>query len=149
MISWKSRLHAVNKKMPVVLFFFSNFQVQSKCASSAWKAYLLCIYFQYFVPGFSFWSEWSRASEVYQRWWAKWGSLIYYSELVQSMCQSAHKCIWIFCFGSHEDYLSLNDVQVILRGVTQNPKYLKAPKIEPFSNRSQLYLSLRKVTLKR
>ena len=39
-----------------------------------------------------------------------------------------HSCIWIFCFGGHEDYLSLNDVQIILQGVTQNPKYLKLPK---------------------
>ena len=64
------------------------------------------------------------------------------------MCQSAH-VFEFFCFGGHEEYLSLNDIQIILRGVTQNPKYLKLPKIEPFSNGSQLYLSLRKVTLKR
>ena len=124
------------KKMP---FFWAILRCRGIIVLLLHEKLIFCVYISN-IPSLdlSFWSEWSRLNKFYQRWWVKWGSLIYYSELVQSMCQSAHKCIWIFCFGSHEDYLSLNDVQVILRGVTQNPKYLKAPKIEPFSNRSYI-----------
>ena len=122
------------KKMPVLFSFFSSF--------------FLHIYFQCSVPGFII-LEWMKSRE--------WdlstlvGQMRLFDLFFGACSKHApkHSCIWIFCFGGHEDYLSLNDVQIILQGVTQNPKYLKLPKTEHFSNGGQLYLSLRKVTLKR
>ena len=118
------------KKMPVLFFVF------------VFKQFLLSIYFQYSVPGFII-LEWVKSRE-----WVL-STLVGQMRLFDLLFGACSKhvpkrsCIWIFCLGGHEDYLSLNDVQIILQGVTKNPK------IEPFSNGSQLYLSLRKVTLKR
>ena len=143
MVSWKTRLHAVNFNAKKCLFFFLIFFLAIfMCRgiyspSSTWKAYLLCIYFQYSFPGFII-LEWMESRE-----WVL-STLVGQMrpfDLLFGACSkhvSKRSCIWIFCFAGDEEYLSLNDVQIILRGVTQNPKYLKLPKIEPFSKGSQL-----------
>ena len=72
-------------------FFLAIFRSRGIIVLLLHEKLIFCVYISNSPSlDLSLWGEWSRVNECYQRWWAKWGPLISYSELAQSMCQSAH-----------------------------------------------------------